>query len=372
MCTRRRVFRNDFEVLEFRSPETLRVPFAGKVIREFQDMIVNLWIRKMLQIDIWQRPSVKSLIDDFGALLSTLTPRVVKADVFTWIWPDCILGTDGPLLNFPVLWENVFVPGPYEQQAYALQRYARIRETRSRLLGDDHPASIWSLERLACAYLFLYKPEDAVKLAQEIVHTYESPAKVSFSETRLIAMWVLAKSYYSLKQLDLATEFFKKVFEAQSKTLGRDHPATLYCQQFWLVSRHRAARRQDTLERITDIQRRINAQLGTDHHFALSALGNIAWLHYIDDDYVAGVDCFERAVSNNKRVLGMGHPKTAESIAGLTICRYFISSRGITQQLADAADICNRVLGPNCQRTVWLNETLEYVRQNGDKRCSTM
>ena len=319
----------------------------------------------MLQIDIQQRPSVKSLIDNFGTLFSTFTPCALKPDVFSWIWPDCILGTDGPLRNFPVLWEDVFVPGPHEQQTYALQRYARIRETRGRLLGADHSSSIWSLERLAWAFFFLYKFDESEKLAHEIAHSHESAAAAPFSKTHLNAMWLLAKSYYRQNQFDLATALFKKIYEAQSKTLGHDHPETLYCQQFWLVSRHRTARRQDTLERVTHILRRITALVGSEHHLALSALSKVAWLHYSDADYKAGVNCFERSVAVHKRVLGMGHLETAESIAGLTICNYFTSSRDIVQQVADAVDICNRVLGPACERTVWLTKALDYLRQGG-------
>jgi hypothetical protein len=113
--------------------------------------VLRKFIDAMLQKDYRLRPSAGLLEENLGSLICAVIPSASKVTGSSWVNAENILGTDGPLRDSIIEYEEIYVPGTFDENKAAYERFKQICYRRNTILGRSHPASVWSTSRFAWA-----------------------------------------------------------------------------------------------------------------------------------------------------------------------------------------------------------------------------
>ena len=356
-----RPFFNDFVVGEFKSLELMSIPIKDGLSLKFQEVVKWEWIHKMLQREHQHRPTAKSVVRDFSSLLSAACDLPEKKLIpFSFICKNTMLGTDGPLRDGIIRWEDIFVPGTFRQSKAMYERYQRIYDTRNKILGTEHPASRWSALRLAWATFYFkdqYSSERILKrvlkkeLEYEDVHQRTLPIRTA-----------LAQCLHWQGKDTTAREQFEEIL--QSVNLAANDPTRLFCEAelTWLL--YELDLRQDTGQKLENILSRRKGVFDSDHpDISLSKCG-LGWFFRSEQQYQTALIYFQEALEARKRVLGMGHPKTVDSMIALAWRHKDLGLPNV-QLFEEAVEAAERVLGPYHKETPAAVKMLRHLRAAG-------
>lgn len=95
-----------------------------------------------------------------------------------------------------------------------------------RILGAEHPDTVWARCYLASAYRNANLADQAIELAEAVVHDSERELGPEHSET-ISCRAVLADAYHDRGRLAEALELAAQVVTARELVLGAQHPHTL-------------------------------------------------------------------------------------------------------------------------------------------------
>ncbi len=189
-------------------------------------------------------------------------------------------------------------------------------EIRTRLLGDDDPATLESINSLANLCLQQGRYTDAEPLYLKAIEISKR-ALGSDDPATLKAMGNLASLFFSQGRYADAEPLFLETLEIKRRIRGPEHPdtlksmnnlATLYLQQ----GRHADAERMYVETR--DLQNRV---LGAEHPNTLCTITNIGLLYNSMNRFEDALKMFETSLPIERRVLGMQHPWTGYAMNGL-------------------------------------------------------
>ncbi|KAJ7792583.1 P-loop containing nucleoside triphosphate hydrolase protein, partial [Mycena leptocephala] len=121
---------------------------------------------------------------------------------------------------------DVYLYSYVRKQTRAEEFYMRAIENRKKLLGEDHPHTLTSMELLAWTYLELDKITEAEQLNLLVLEKQKQVLGPEHPGT-LQAMSQLAATYRSLERLEEAEELEAIVLEMRTRVLGKDHRKTL-------------------------------------------------------------------------------------------------------------------------------------------------
>lgn len=365
LCTGKRAFENDILVQNYKSSADLESLLLDGLEQEIKQVIWADWISRMLRVDHRRRPSAAFLSVQFGSLLATIVPNFTDIEVYSWASERYILGSDGPLPSGIIRWRDLFVPGRFEQHHAAFRRYVRILDTRSSLLGDEHPATLWSAAHLIWACLHHRVCLQAEVLLNEINEKAELLQRHAFPDDWTIP-YALAWSYTGQERHKDAAESYKNALRIQKKLLGSDHPDTLACQDDLTWSLYDLGQRGNTLQQLENISRKLALLLGSDHSDTLYSINGLGNFYYTMGHCGVAIRWYEKAVEGLKRVLGMGHPHTARSMIRLAQCHCLLNNREY-RDYDEILEVAGRLLGPNDSRVLLLTRQLHNLRNNSDQ-----
>lgn len=316
----------------------------------------------MLQRDYQKRPSAQALAEDFVTLITMLNPSIEEANIPFPVSEDYMLGADGPLNQAMARWDDIFLPGSYEQHTAMFERYKRISKTRNLLLGHDHPASLWSASRLAWsslhrAHLAFDDSGDSHELFKDLLTRYERALGEDHLETLAIKQGLALScplQSQSISQL-------QDVLECHTRLLGAHHLDTLWTQGelAWISRDHdHVAEVYQQLEYVLAMRRSL---YGPSHRDTLRSIARMAWFYNWTEEYELALKWFEEMVFARKRILGIGHVYTAEGMMGLAFCHYHLghSPRVTFPALKEASEAVIMVFGPDHIYTCEMRKQLQ-------------
>src|SRR5579859_7682900 len=244
--------------------------------------------------------------------------------------------------------------------------YTQCLEIGDRILGCEHPDTLWSMNNLVASYSSLGRAEQAAKLLQETLEIRKRVLGPEHPDT-LWSMNGLASSYWSLGQAEQAAKLDEETLEIRKRVLGPEHPDTLRSMNGLAASYSslgRAEQAAKLCEETLEIQNRV---LGHEHPDTLRSMNNLAASYRSLGRAEQAAKLHEETLEIQKRVLGPEHPDTLHSMNGLAAS---YRSLGRAEQAAKLVEetlaIRKRVLGPEHPDTLEsMNDLVASYRSLG-------
>jgi eukaryotic-like serine/threonine-protein kinase len=195
-------------------------------------------------------------------------------------------------------------------------------EIRKRILGEEHPDTLVSMNRLADLYQHQKRYPEAELL---MLQTLEIRTRVLGEEDPLTlsSMNGLASVQLRQNRHEEAEALCLETLEKRERVLGEEHAGTLQSMGtlasiYWFQGRYDEA--EPLFLRVLDFDQRV---LGEDHPSTLQRLNNLALLYREQNRFAEAVKPCLQAFEIQKRVMGEQHPNTLvtmDNLAGL-YCR---------------------------------------------------
>ena len=195
--------------------------------------------------------------------------------------------------------------GEQGDYAGARQLEERVLEARKRVLGEEHPDTLTSMNNLARTLADQGDYAGAWQLQERVLETQRRVLGEEHPNT-LISMANLAATLSEQGDYTEARQLQERVLEVRTRILGEEHPDTLRSMANLAVTLaaqgdHAGARQLE--ERVLEAQRRVLAE---EHPATLTAMNNLAVTLREQGDY-ARARQLEEQVLQVRRVLGEEH-----------------------------------------------------------------
>jgi tetratricopeptide (TPR) repeat protein len=226
-----------------------------------------------------------------------------------------ILGNDHPdtltsLNDLAMLFENIF------QYDRALSMYEDCLARRKRILGEEHPCTLASLNNLASLLESMGQRKRALPMHEECLARSKRILGEDHPST-LISLSNLAFLIKCMGQYDRALPMYEKCLSDNKRILGEDHPCTLASLNnlaSLLENMGQYDRALPMYEKCLSESKRI---LGEDHPSTLVWLNNFALLFKRMGQYDRALPMYEECLARRKRILGEDHPEIITSLNNL-------------------------------------------------------
>jgi hypothetical protein len=223
--------------------------------------------------------------------------------------------------------------------------FERARDLRRSLLGDDHPDTLATADRLSFDLWLLGQYERARRLSEDTLvrmrrvlgDDHPHTLRAAFSHS--ITLWESG-------QYEPARQLAEDTLTRSRRVLGDDHPDTLRAAyalavSLWGLGQYEPARQlaEDTLTR----SRRVH---GDDHPHSLRAAYILALSLWELGQHGRAHQLAEDTLTRSRRVLGDDHPDTLTLASCLAFYLRGLGQHGRAHQLAeDTLTRMRRVLG---------------------------
>ena len=371
-------FTHDFAVFNFESIEELPTPDIGSH-SGFTDALRVELLTPMLEPEYTNRPPARRLAESLAWCLPCINDGDY-GELYLNL-EDCVIGTDGPMSQVFPRWDDLFLPGHYQQHSAMFERYERVSEARDAVLGEYHPASIWSASRVAWGNFHRYK-EDFRNVCndetlfdddlwdrqvcgslfddladRQVYGRFISPAdqKMKVLATDLgaaLSFWDCQEDRIS-RLRDLIVAYRSFATEMQTPLNIDVLRAESYLQNELLYNCYQGPDERSALARLWNIFSAQTEKLGLSHCDTLETLAQLGQLFYEFGDYDEAKKCLERVQTAGAR-LGPAHINQARCMYYLAHC-YRKLSLPLDVMLVDMAGESSRLLyGEYKFRTTWL------------------
>ncbi|QRV95764.1 kinesin light chain [Ceratobasidium sp. AG-Ba] len=220
---------------------------------------------------------------------------------------------------------------------------------RQQALGEEHTATLTSMNNLAMTYIEQERYHDAAKLQEQVV---EIRKRVSGHETRetLTVMRNLANTYYFLGRYTDAQSLHQHTLDTSIRMHGHDHRHTLLsmhslsltyqahgryedaeAQLLKVVDAYKRVKGDEHPDTLTSMQERVvevrKRRLGDEHPDTLNTMSDLALTYSTKDRYGEAEELGVKVLEAKIRVYGEVHPETLISMDNLAgtyydQCRY--------------------------------------------------
>ena len=228
----------------------------------------------------------------------------------------------------------------------------RVLEVRKRVLGEEHPDTLRSMNDLASIlqeqgdYAGARQLQESVLEAWKRVFGEEHPDTLT-SMNNLAYMLVVHGDYAEARQLE------ERALEGQRRVLGEEHPDTLTSMNnlaVTLQAQEDYAEARQLQERVVEARRRV---LGEEHPDTLISMGNLALTLADQGDHAGARQLEEQVLEAQRRVLGEEHPNSLTTMSSLA--RTFADQgdyAGARQLQERVLEVRRRVLGEEHPNTL--------------------
>ncbi|CAE6476928.1 unnamed protein product [Rhizoctonia solani] len=261
----------------------------------------------------------------FGCTLLEVSYRIIKAEQLQVQVLDAhkrILGEEHPdtLCSMNNLASTYSDLGRYDE---AEQLQVQVLDTRKRILGEEHPDTLCSMNNLASTYSHMGQYDKAEQLQVQVLDAHKRILGEEHPVT-LRSVNNLAATYSHLGRYDKAEQLQVHVLNARERILGEEHPDTL-CSMNNLASTYSDLGRYNEAEQlqvqVLNVRKRI---LGKEHPDTLRSMSNLASTYSDLGRWAEAGELYHNARSVAERTLGHQHPKTQiyrQNLAELQNCR---------------------------------------------------
>jgi tetratricopeptide (TPR) repeat protein len=185
-----------------------------------------------------------------------------------------------------------------------------------RVLGDDHPATLTTMNNLATTRRSLGDLQGVRELLEQVLDASRRLLGPEHPDT-LESMNKLGETRHDLGELDGARELHEQALAGRRRALGDDHPATLESMNNLAETRHDLGDLDGACELHEQALAGCRRVLGDDHPDTLISMNNLAMTRYALGDLDGAHKLLEQAVASYRQVLGDDHPDTLNSVNNL-------------------------------------------------------
>ncbi len=194
--------------------------------------------------------------------------------------------------------------------------YTKVLEIRRRVLGAEHPGTLTSMNDLGYLYLNQGEYARAEPLFARALEARRRVLGEGHPDT-LISMHDLALLYWQQGKYAQAEPLDITVLEMRRRALGAEHPSTLSSMNnLALIYEYQGkyAKAEPLFARVFEVFGRV---LGSEHADTLTAMNNLALLYRDQGRDAEAEPLLTRALEGRRRVLGVEHPDTLSSMNNL-------------------------------------------------------
>ncbi|MFF5182111.1 tetratricopeptide repeat protein [Micromonospora sp. NPDC000316] len=202
------------------------------------------------------------------------------------------------------------------QHATAIILFEQVLADRRRVLGDDHPGTLASVNNLAGAYRAVGRVAEAIILIERVLADRRRVLGDDHPDT-LVSGSNLAGAYRAVGRIAEAITLYEQVLVDRRRVLGDDHPNTLASVNNLAYAYRAVGRVAEAFtlyERVLADRRRV---LGDDHPDTLTSVNNLAYAYQAVGRIAEAITLYEQVLVDRRRVLGDDHPKTLISGSNL-------------------------------------------------------
>jgi tetratricopeptide (TPR) repeat protein len=194
--------------------------------------------------------------------------------------------------------------------------FTQVLETRKRVHGPDHPATLASMSNLAATYCNQGRWNEAEKLGVQVMEMRKAVLGAEHPNT-LNSMMNLASAYSEQGRWTEAEKLEMQVMEVSMTVLGAKHPFTLtsmanLASTYWRQGRWDEAKKLDA-----QVMETSKAVLGAEHPDTLTSMANLASTYQSQGRWDEAEKLHMQVIEIRKTVLGAEHPDTLTSMANL-------------------------------------------------------
>jgi len=234
----------------------------------------------------------------------------------------------------------------------ALPLQEKALATRRRILGEEHPQTISSINQMGVLLDSQGKLEEAERYYREAL---EKSRRVNGEDHRETLTMINNMGYlmWAEGKLDAAEPYFREALEKRRRAFGEEDPGTLgsIANLGALLYYQRKLDEAEPLYReALEKRRRI---LGEEHPETLISIGNLGSLLRAKGKMAEAEPLYREALDKSRRVLGEEHPDTLIAMSNMG---YLLRSEG---KLAEAEPLYREAL-------------TKYRRVMGDEHADTL
>ena len=223
------------------------------------------------------------------------------------------------------------------EHAGARELKERVLAVRRRVLGDEHPNTLTSMNNLAVTLSAQGEHAGARELKERVLAVRQRVLGDEHPDT-LRSINNLAVTLSAQGEHAGARELKERVLAVRRRVLGEEHPNTLTSMNNLAVTlsaqgEHAGAR--ELKEQVLAVRRRV---FGDEHPETLTSMNNLAVTLSAQGEHAGARELKERVLAVRRRVLGDEHPETLTSMNNLAVT---LSAQG---EHAGARELKERVL----------------------------
>jgi eukaryotic-like serine/threonine-protein kinase len=243
--------------------------------------------------------------------------------------------------------------------------FAKVLEARRRVLGEEHRDTLGSMSGLSFVYHRQGKNAQAEALSAKTLDIERRVLGEEKPQT-LSTMIVLGSVYVDEGKYPQAEALNVKLLGVQRRVLGQEHPNTLSSMNNLAgvyINQGKYGQAEALLTSLLDVQRRV---LGEEHPDTFRTIGNLAALFSDQGRYSQSEALFTNLLNTQRRVLGEEHPETLNNTNNLANMYWFQGKFAQAEVLySRILEIRRRLLGEEHRQTLNTKEGLAsaYDRQ---------
>jgi tetratricopeptide (TPR) repeat protein len=207
----------------------------------------------------------------------------------------------------------LYTDGRYEE---AKELQVQVMQTRKRVLGDEHPDTLTSMNDLVSTYWKQGRWKKAEELQVQVIQTEKRVLGDEHPDT-LGSITNLVSTYMNQERLKEAEELAVQVIQTQKRVLGDEHPDTII-NMANLASTYRNQGRWNEAEelavQVIQVRKRV---LSDGHTSTLISMDNLATTYENQGRWKEAEELKMQVMETMKRVLGDGHPNTLVSMVNM-------------------------------------------------------
>ncbi|KIJ93512.1 hypothetical protein K443DRAFT_12821, partial [Laccaria amethystina LaAM-08-1] len=189
----------------------------------------------------------------------------------------------------------------YSKDAETLE--IKVLDERNKILGVEHPDTMFAMANLATTYQNLGKYTEAEKLGIQVLDARKRILGVEHPDT-IFAMANLATTYQYLGKYTEAEKLEIQVLDARYRILGVEHPDTIFAMAdlattYQYMGKYTEAENMEI--QVLDARNRI---LGVEHPDTISAMADLATTYQYLGKYTEAEKLEIQVLDARKRILG--------------------------------------------------------------------
>jgi len=231
----------------------------------------------------------------------------------------------------------------------------QVMETRKRVLGEEHPDTLTSIGSLASTFWCQGRWKEAEELQVQVIETSKRVLGQEHPDT-LTSIGRLASTFWCQGRWKEAEELEVQVMETRKKVLGQEHPDTLTSIDSLALTYGNQGRWKEAEELEVQVMETRKRVLGEEHPDTLTSIGSLASRFWSQGRWKEAEELQVQVIETRKRVLGQEHPDTLTSIGSLA-SRFWSQGRWkeAEELQVQVIETSKRVLGQEYPDTLTLN-----------------